>query len=314
MSPYRRNVMIGVVVLGGLLIFAWMLIQFGAGLATPFAPDNQPVRFIADRADGISNGSSVTYLGVIVGKVENVSRSDDETQVYINGTVDTKPPLPANLKAVIRSQGLVGGGALVVLELTDEKPSGTLAKDQTIQAHYVGLDILPPEFADLANELRKTVKDLRESNIIGNLNDQITKAGTVMDSLQTLVSDPQMRDNLKTSLANIRASSANFEKLTNDLDHLSTSTSDAVGKTQLAVLDLSRQFNGRLEQLSKLLDQFQSIAEKVNKGQGTVGSLVNDNRLYESMVDTARDLNTTVADLRRLVEQWEQEGVSLKVK
>jgi phospholipid/cholesterol/gamma-HCH transport system substrate-binding protein len=306
--------MVGVVVLGGLLILAWMLIQFGAGLAVPFAADNQPVRFVTDRADGLSNGSSITYLGVIVGRVESVSRSDDQTQVYISGTVDTKPPLPANLKAVIRSQGLVGGGALLVLELTDGKPSGTLAKGQIISAHYVGLDILPPEFADLANELRKTVKDLRESNIIGNLNDQITKAGAVMDSLQTLVSDPQMRDNLKASLASIRASSANFEKLTGDLDHLSTSTSDAVAKTQLAVLDVSRQLSARLEQTSKLLDQFQSIAEKVNKGQGTAGALINDNRLYESMVDTARELNTTVSDLRRLVEQWEQEGVSLKVK
>jgi phospholipid/cholesterol/gamma-HCH transport system substrate-binding protein len=306
--------MVGIVVLGALLILAWMLIEFGAGLATPFSPANQPVSFVADRADGISNGSSVTYLGVIVGQVENVTRSDDQTQVYIQATVDTKPPLPANLKAVIRSQGLVGGGALVVLELTDEKPAGTLAKGQVVPAHFIGLDILPPEFADLASELRLTVKDLRQSNIIGHLNDQIANAGKVLDSLQTLISDPQMRDDLRTSLANIRASSDNFQKLTADLDHLSVGTTDAVVKTQNAVLDVSKQLSARLEQTSKLLDQFQSIAEKVNKGQGTAGALVNDNRLYESMVDTARELNLTVSDLRRLVEQWEQEGISLKVK
>jgi phospholipid/cholesterol/gamma-HCH transport system substrate-binding protein len=306
--------MVGAVVLGALLILAWMLIQFGAGLATPFSPENQPVRFVTDRADGISNGSSVTYLGVIVGRVETVSRSDDQTQVYINGTVDTKPPLPGNLKAVIRSQGLVGGGAIVVLELTDGKPVGTLAKDQVIQAHFIGLDILPPEFADLADELRKTVHDIHESKIIDNLNQQISRAGQLIDSMQSVVGDPQVRDDLKTSIANIRASSDNFQKLTVDLDHLSIGATDAVRKTQIAVVDVSQQLSGRLEQTSKLLDQFQSIAEKVNKGQGTAGALINDNKLYESMIDTARELDATVADLRRLVEQWEQEGVSLKVK
>jgi DNA-binding Lrp family transcriptional regulator len=41
---------------------------------------------------------------------------------------------------------------------------------------------------------------------------------------------------------------------------------------------------------------------------------VNDPRLYESLVETAKELNATVSDLRRLVNQWEQEGVSLKLK
>ena len=62
------------------------------------------------------------------------------------------------------------------------------------------------------------------------------------------------------------------------------------------------------------MDQFQSIAEKVEKGQGTAGALVNDPKLYESLVDTSRELNLTIKDLQRLVQQWEQEGVTLKLK
>ena len=70
----------------------------------------------------------------------------------------------------------------------------------------------------------------------------------------------------------------------------------------------------RLTQIAKLLDQFQSVAEKIDKGQGSAGALVNDPRLYESLLDTSRELNLTIKDFKRLVEQWEQEGVSLKVK
>jgi hypothetical protein len=42
--------------------------------------------------------------------------------------------------------------------------------------------------------------------------------------------------------------------------------------------------------------------------------LLNDPKLYQSLLDSSKELNATISDLRRLVEQWEQEGVSLKVK
>ena len=37
-------------------------------------------------------------------------------------------------------------------------------------------------------------------------------------------------------------------------------------------------------------------------------------RLYQAMVDSAKQLNGTLGDLNRLVQQWEQEGVTLKIK
>ena len=36
-------------------------------------------------------------------------------------------------------------------------------------------------------------------------------------------------------------------------------------------------------------------------------------KLYQGLVDSTKELNTTISTLNRLVEQWEQEGVSLKL-
>ena len=55
------------------------------------------------------------------------------------------------------------------------------------------------------------------------------------------------------------------------------------------------------------------LSSKIDQNQGTAGKFVNDPRLYEAMVDTAREMRATVSDLRRLVQQWEQEGVQLKL-
>ncbi len=306
--------MVGVVVLGALITLAWMLIQFGGRLMTPFSPASMPVHLVADTAGGISSGSGLLYRGVNVGRVERLRRAEDQLRVYIDAVVDRQPPLPGNLRAVIRSQGLVGGSASIALELIGPQPQGTLKPDQTIQAHYVGLDFLPPEFAELATELRQTARQLRESNVIGHLDEQVGKVGKLIDSIQAIMGDNKLREEVRTSLANIRSTTEKAERIADNLELVTADMHRLSNETSEQVLGLSKQTSDRLQQVSKVLDQFYAIAEKVNKGQGTAGAMVNDTRLYESLVDSARELTVTVGDLRRLVEQWEQEGVSLKMK
>ena len=76
---------------------------------------------------------------------------------------------------------------------------------------------------------------------------------------------------------------------------------------------LADEHAARLEQVSRTLDHFQSISAKIDNGNGTAGQLINDPKLYQALVDSATQLNATIADLSRLVEQWEQEGISFKL-
>jgi phospholipid/cholesterol/gamma-HCH transport system substrate-binding protein len=327
MSPYRRNVMVGVVVLGALGVLGWMLIQFGGRLVSPFAPAQMKIRIVADRADGISNGSAVSYTGVIAGRVDKVSRAADLQHVYIDASVDRSPPLPANVQALIRT-AVVSGGASIALETIDAAPQGSLQENQVIEGRFLGTDLIPAEITSLATELRLTAQQFRESNLVSHVDEQVANIGKVTESIRSLVEDKQLRTDLTESLNSIRSSTAkadriasNLEKFSGNLDQLSTDASAAVsearttiGKTEAEILSLSKQTSQRLEQTSRLLDQFYAIAAKVNKGEGSAGALVNDPRLYESLVETAKELNATVSDLRRLVNQWEQEGVSLKLK
>lgn len=328
MSPYRRNIIVGVTVLLALGFLGWMILKFGGSVGSLFTPPSMPITFRATRADGVGDGSPILYQGVTVGRVTLISRDPNMRDVTIDSMVDIAPPLPANVRGEIRAQSLLGSGSAINLAVTGPQPQGTLQAGAVIDAEYLGLDLLPPEFAEVADELGKTAQQLRDSNLIANLNRQVTKAGELMDSVHSLVADEQMRSDLKDALSNIKSAtesatriSANLEKFTGDLDKLSSEASGTLGdvratvtKTDQRIQGLSEQVSARLEQTSKLLDSFQSITSKIDSGKGTAGQLVNDPRLYESLVDTSRELNATVADLRRLVEQWEQEGVSLKLK
>jgi phospholipid/cholesterol/gamma-HCH transport system substrate-binding protein len=330
MSPTRRNIVVGFTVIVALAVLGWMMLKFGNAPVKVFTKTEEiPVHFVADRADGLSEGSTVSYLGVPVGRVTQMRREENQQDVIIEAMINDRPPLPGNLVGVVRTRSLISGNADLSLELAGGTtvPSGTLVKDQTVRAKFVGSELVPPEFAQLAAELEKTTRDVRDARLIAHLDETVREAGEVMRSLHDYVSDPKMRENItiaiehfrsvteKTDRAaeNIERFSGNLQKVADDASATLTDARTMIQKTQDNVDRVTSQVNDRMMQLSKLLDTFQSISSKIDQGNGTAGMLANDPKLYQNLVETTKQMNETIADLRRLVQQWEQEGVSLKM-
>jgi phospholipid/cholesterol/gamma-HCH transport system substrate-binding protein len=321
MSPAKRNILVGITVIGALVALGWMIVEFGGNLAAPFAPPALPISFTAQRADGVVEGSPVLYRGVTVGKVVAVKLLSDNQNVEIDAAVNQSPVLPANLEGVIRQTNVFGAGASVSMELLGDHPQGALARDAKLTSRFAGSGLIPPEINELAKELKATSRQFRESNIIGNLNTQVTKVGKMVDEITKFVSDKDTQDNLHQSLANVKTAtesakriSANLEKFSGKLNTIGDDTTTLLAKTSTDVDKISVQINERLAQVDKLLQTTQSITTKIDKGDGTAGKLVNDPRLYTGLVQTTESLNLVIRDLQRLVEQWEQEGISLKLK
>jgi phospholipid/cholesterol/gamma-HCH transport system substrate-binding protein len=339
MSAYRKNVMVGATVLVSLVALAWMLLKFGGGPAALFTPAELPVQFIAGRADGLGQGSAVLFRGVEVGRIIKIYRSPDNTQILIDAMIDRDPPLPGNLTGFIRAQSLLGAGTSISLERVDPEtgrpttepltggPVATLVDHQRIQAKYIGLDVLPPEFGDLARELRTTSQQLRASHIIEHADEAVQQSRDLVANLRKITEDPKIRGDVQSTIDNLKAATVKANRIADNIEkfsgQLQTISSDAqstihtanqsILKTQGHIDDISRQLADRLTQVAQILDSFQSVALKVDAGKGTAGALINDPRLYDSLVDTSKELNSTLADLKRLIDQWEQEGIYFKL-
>jgi phospholipid/cholesterol/gamma-HCH transport system substrate-binding protein len=344
MSDFRKNFIVGLTMLLGLGLLATMIILFGKGPARLFGPNRINVTFLAPRADGLSEGSEVRYLGKDVGNVQSVDLDPlDQRRVIVRAVVNRIPPLPGNVIGKIRTQ-LVGGGSTLDLEVMDHNakgevllhpvPEGQLQADQQLKTDFVGVDVLPPEIGELAAELRTTVLELRKSNLVGNTNElvkEITvdaqRVGKLVDSLNANLGDPKVEEDFKTSMANIRSvtdhatrASENLEKFTAGLDPIAHKVegvadhaSATLSKAQSDIDQITQKVDDRLVQAAKLLQSVQSIAEKIDHGQGTAGLLINDPKLYQEMAGAAQELKGTIADLRLLIQQWTQEGVSMKL-
>jgi phospholipid/cholesterol/gamma-HCH transport system substrate-binding protein len=335
-STYRRNILVGATVLGSLGILAWLSMEFGAKAITLFTPPEVPVEFSADRADGLYEGTEVFYLGVQVGRVTRVALAP-KGGVVIDAMIEqTKPALPANIQGFIRTASLLSSGSAMYLEIPPNPAATPLASNAQLSASYVGTDLIPRSLTDTATEIGRLSETLRKSHVaedldttVRTMNEQLKKAGDVLDSMKTILASEKTQMDLQTSLDNIRETSENAKKLTANLEAFSanqlpkiaedaTQTLDSakatIGKTDARLDELTRQIDDRMAQASTLMNSFNSIAAKMDQGKGTAGMLVNDPQLYGGLVQTTRQLNATIADLQRLVEQWEQEGVSLQLK
>jgi len=323
MAPYRRNLVVGTTVLIAASLFAWMSLKFSGRTASLFGPAQFAVHFTSARADGLSEGSPVYFLGIGVGRITGVTRRADSEGVLVDAMVDRKPPLPANLRASISSSSAIGGGTVLNLDLDGDQAIGELQPEATLPAVYRGLElnVLPPQvtqtaeqIGQMSDEIRKTVAQLRESGAIGHLDDalkqisaQANRAGVLLNSAQQVIGSDKTREDIQAAIDNIRTTSAATTRISSKLDSLTDSLQEDSES-------LNKQLGDRLTQINAVLTNIQNITSKVDQGQGTAGMMVNDPRLYEAMVDSLHQLDATVTDLHRLVDQWEQEGLSLKVK
>jgi len=333
MTSYRKNIAVGATMIGALVLLGLMIMLFGEGPVRLFKPAQLQIKFIAESGEGLTNGSPILYLGVNIGQIKSVELPINEAGVIIWGQVESKRPVPGNVEGLIRSS-LIGGNANLTLEPIGGIPSGKLKDYDVIHARLGGSNVLPHEFAELAKELTElskrlqtTVAALNDANVVGKITGALESVKTTADKfsatsddLRKLIGDKDIRGNLQTTLANFKDVSENaknitksLEKFSTDLQKTNTEAAAVITRTGGHIDDISKQLGGRLDQLAGVLEKFQSIANKVDKGDGTVGKLINDPKLYEALLDTSQELNLTVKDLRRLVEQWEQEGVSLKL-
>lgn len=122
---------------------------------------------------------------------------------------------------------------------------------------------------------------------------------------------------------------ANIEAFTRDLSHISAgkerdvegivrdtraiaasvrNTAEQIeqmvaGQSKEDVGESVKSLRQTLDNMNRSLENIASITDKVDKGEGTVGKLINDERLHENIAEAAEGINSVVGGLARL-QTW----------
>lgn len=308
MSSRRRNIVVGLVVLLGLGIITWMILLFAGRMANLFSQPGLPITMRCERADGVTDGSSIYYRGVPAGRVTGVKLESNNQGVLITAEINKQPPLPANVQPIIRTQSAFGNAAEIDLEVNGQ-PEGQLAAHADLPATYEGSALIPKQFTQLAEAVQRERLLEHVDQAVVSIKQQSERAGKLLDSFQEIVGDPETRNDLRISMANIRTATDAAVQVGGQMQKFSGRLEGIGDKADASLSDVRT----TVAKLDGILNHFQSISAKIDQGQGTAGMLVNDPKLYQGLVDTTKQLNLTIASLQRITQQWEQEGVTLKL-
>lgn len=297
--------------IGGLVILALAVGFWGFNFLKGFNifASHRTFYAIYNKIDGISVGSAVKMNGLNVGSVTSVELMPDHPgRLLVKFRVsNSQLNIPKDTEARIESSGLIGS-TYIQLNLgslydTPAKSGDTLrsqtaedlmssvnkmltpVKDK-VERLIVDIDsILVPIQAVLSP---KTVTSI--SSAIHTIPDIINNIERTTANLDRLIRDE--KEKIGRILTNVESISGNLkknnDKITNILANVE-SISDSLAKAN---------FKQTIQKATDAIAKVDDIMTKVNNGEGTLGMLVSDKKLYYELDSIAKNLNSLVEDLQ----------------
>ena len=66
------------------------------------------------------------------------------------------------------------------------------------------------------------------------------------------------------------------------------------------------------DELSVLLATLNKAAAKIESGKGTAGKLLNDPKLYNTLLEVGDQMTRLLKEFRQLVEKWKTSGLGIR--
>ncbi|GGC36449.1 organic solvent ABC transporter substrate-binding protein [Parapedobacter defluvii] len=254
-----------------------------------------------ERVDGLTESKPILVNGYQIGRVSKMQLLPDG-RIRTEFKVKRTYAIPANTVALLASTDLLGGKA-IVFELGDGSAYAKNGDELTAGIQKNIMEQVEP--------IQKKAQDIAAvlDSVLSSINNTINKdfqrdfnrsINSIANSLQNLEGITRQLDGLVVSERNrISHIMGNVESITNNLKNNNErignvlanldSITDQVAKANFAQTILSA---------NKAMSDFQSITDRINQGEGSIGMLLNDNQLYDNLNQASQNLEELIADMK----------------
>jgi len=261
---------------------------------------------IYPQVSGIVEANPVQVNGFKVGRVNKIELLDTTGRLLVTISIsDEKLKIKKGTTARIVSSDLLGAKAIELIMSN----SSEYAQD--------GDTLMAETEASLQETVNATVKPLKDKaeKLIGSIDSIITVAQTVLNK--------SSQDNIIKSFDNIKHTLETFDKTAVRLDNMVASEQSKISNIFSKVEAISTNLANNSDKISNVIKNFSSISdtlakaniantidkasnalahvsdimEKINKGQGSAGLLVNDTKLYNNLTAASGSLDSLMKDM-----------------
>ena len=279
---HKQEVTVGLLVLGGIGLFMagtmWLK-------GRSFSSSGNQLRVAFADVGTLKRGSAVRVSGVNLGSVERI---DFEGVGKVVVTLSLKPIVEPKIDASAKlgSAGLMGD-ALVIFHpgnASQPLPAGT-----TIQGVVDrGLMDVGTELGDKAKEAMTGFNEIANKKLADNLN-------ATLSAMQRMMG---VYTNTKTGpVGELTATMRQLQTLTTHLD--STMAAAKLPATLRKSDTLMTTLSSTSREFAVTAARFDSLLQKINRGQGSLGKFVTDTALYAETTKLATAVKELVNELKK---------------
>ncbi len=285
-----KEVKTGILAIGAilLLIFGYSFLK-----GTNLLDKNREFFVKYNNVEGLAQAAPVTINGLTVGKVQDITFANSKGGLIVKFTVEKDFDFSKNSIVRIYSTGLIGGKSLGIFP---EYDVNNIAKS--------------------GDTLRGDVEDgmlTAVTKALGPLEKKVNSTLATVDTLllsYTAIVDEGTRKNLKEAIENLNKTLNSFSGVSENLNHILANNTGKLDNTftnldktanNLSQLtdSLSQLETGRLvSDLQNVVDKMNQIVDGVDNGEGSIGKLLKDDKLYENLEGASRQLEQLLQDVK----------------
>ncbi len=297
----RRETKIGVFIGISLFIIATFVFVVG-DLSTFFRKKGYPLFVDYASASGLEERAVVRMAGVKVGFVRSIrlKGSRAEVELSINPGIN----VPKGSKATLASLGLLGEKHIEIIPGKADEfclAGGQLEGIPPVSFDQMGTLLLAigDEFKEIGRTVGETVGG-EESR--ANFQDMLRNLATFSEDLNQFFGEHKgdIRRGLTSSNQAIQVFEEQVEKVSRNIDELVSILKETVeeNRTEIKVnLKNIQELIRAIEESLKIVNQ---TLEKINKGEGTLGKLIQDPDLYRRVEGAMEELEKVIAPVSSL--------------
>ena len=227
-------------------------------------------------AQGVRNGDPVRLLGINIGRV--LRSQLDSTGVLITLEIEGEWRIPTGSRTELSSEGVLGGMVVSIVPGRGER-------------FVEPMEVLPGETlpgllesaGGLAGEAEKVfqrIRDVLADSSVAAANEAVSSLRDVLSDLSQLTEG--QAEELRTLTGSLQRSAENVEGITGAEEWRRTLASA----------------ESTLAEMAKSIASLNSVLGRMERGEGTLGRLLTDDSLYESLNAVAENMRELLVDVK----------------
>jgi phospholipid/cholesterol/gamma-HCH transport system substrate-binding protein len=266
--------------------------NYMAGRGSLFAKKHTLNAILSD-VNEISTSTPVLYNGYKVGNVTDIEMMKPDGHFKVFFVINEDIDIPVNSSVQV-SSSLLGGKALNLqlgrnpVLAKNGQTLISIADTSLMQSMSNVLKPLNAKINSIVNSLDSLLAEGELNESVANLNTSL-KSFTRTSNNASLMLEQNM-PKLVNILGNVETITDNLKKYNDNINlvlaNLKTTTDN------LAALQLKE----TIDKANATLNEVSGIMDKINKGEGSLGLLINDKELYNNLNKAAFDLDVLLKD------------------